>query len=176
MKEFSSKDISNISRVFVDIANPLSHSIAGRVQMAEQLLQYQQINAEQFVSLIHTGNLTAITEDVIREEFLVRGENEALINGEIPLVIFTENHKKHINHHRSVLFDPELKKDVGLVARVQQHIQSHINILRSVDPAVLGILLNEQPLPPPPQPQQPASPQPAAAAAGEAASPTPASK
>lgn len=157
LKEFTGKDISNISRVIVDVGNPMSKSIAGRSQMAEQLLQYQQINAQQYVNLIHTGNLNAITEDIVHEQFLMRGENEALINGETPNAVFTENHKAHVNYHRSVLFDPELKKDTGLVARVQMHIQEHITLLQTVDPQLLQ-LFGEQALPPP-QPQQSPSPQ-----------------
>lgn len=153
MKEFESKDIANIARVVVDIGNPLARTTAGRVQMAEQLLQYQQINASQYVSLIHTGNLNSITEDIVHEELLMKAENEALINGELPKAVFTENHKGHIDHHRSVLFDPELKKDAELVARVQAHIQDHIQLLRTTDPQLL-MLLNQQALPSP-QPQQP---------------------
>lgn len=156
MKEFTSKDIENISRVVVDVGNPLARTTAGRVQMAEQLLQYQQINAKQYVNLIHTGNMDAITEDIVHESMLMRAENEALMDGETPIAVFTENHKEHIDSHRSVLFDPDLKKDAGLVSRVQAHIQDHINLLRTTDPGTLA-MLNQQALPPasPPQGQQP---------------------
>ena len=39
LREFTGESISAINRVVVDVGNPLSRSIAGRVQMAEQLLQ-----------------------------------------------------------------------------------------------------------------------------------------
>lgn len=159
MKEFSSEDISNISRVIVDVGNPMAKTTAGRVQMAEQLLQYQKIDASQYVELIHTGNLNALTESTVHEEFLMKAENEALIAGEVPQAIFTEQHKEHIDFHRGVLFDPELKKDKDLVSRVQEHIQQHLNLLRTTDPALLQ-LMNQQPLPPLPSPQpgQPPAP------------------
>jgi len=152
MKEFTSQDISNISRVVVDIGNPLARTTAGRVQMAEQLLQYQQIDAAQYVNLINTGNLNAITENIVHESLLIRAENEALIDGEPQQAIFTEDHQKHIDGHRSVLFDPELKKDADLVLRVQHHIQEHIELLRTTDPGTLQ-MLKQAPLPPlaPPQ-------------------------
>jgi hypothetical protein len=148
MKEFTGKDISNISRVVCDIGNPMAKTTAGRVQMAQELLQYQQINAQQYVNLIHTGNLNAITEDLVHENLLMRAENESLINGDKPQAVFTENHRAHIDYHRSVLFDPELKKDAELVARVQEHIQEHIGLLQTTDPNLLTIL-GQQPLPPP---------------------------
>ncbi len=147
MKEFSSDDISNIARVVVDVGNPLARTTAGRVQMAEQLLQYGKITPDKYIQLIHTGNMNAITEDTVHEEFLMKAENEALVDGEVPEAIFTEQHKEHIDFHRGVLFDPELKKDGALVMRVQQHIQQHLDLLRTTDPQLL-ILMNQQPLPP----------------------------
>lgn len=154
MKQFNSADISNISRVVVDVGNPMSRTTAGKVQMAEQLLQYGEITPEQYVTLINTGNLNTFTEGTVHEELLMKGENEALVNGDVPTAVFTENHKGHIDFHRSVLFDPELKKDVELVKRTQNHIQQHINLLRTTDPALLN-LMGQTPLPPLPQPGQP---------------------
>lgn len=152
MKEFTSKDISNISRVVVDVGNPMARTTAGRVQMAEQLLQYGDITAKQYVNLIHTGSLDSLTEDIVHESMLMRAENESMLDGETPIAVFTENHKEHIESHRSVLFDPDLKKDPGLVSRVQAHIQDHINLLRTTDPGTLA-MLNQQSLPPAPPPQ-----------------------
>jgi hypothetical protein len=155
VQEFTGSDISDISRVVVDVGNPMARTTAGRVQMADQLLQYQAINAHQYVNIIHTGNLNALTENSVHEDLLMKAENETLIKGEAPVAVFTENHQAHIEFHRSVLFDPELKKDPELVARVQEHIQQHINLLRTTDPQLL-MLMNQQPLPPinqPPVPQ-----------------------
>jgi len=154
MREFKGADISNISRVVVDVGNPMSKTAAGRVQMAQELLQYGKVTPEQYMLLIKTGNLDSITEDIVKEQLLMKDENEVLIEGESPMAVFTENHKMHIEYHRSVLFDPELKKDAGLVNRVQQHIQEHIDLLRNTDPAILA-MMNQQPLAPltPPAPQ-----------------------
>jgi len=38
-KEFTGEKISSINRVVVDMGNPLAKTIAGRVQMAEQMMQ-----------------------------------------------------------------------------------------------------------------------------------------
>lgn len=156
MKSFSSNDISNISRVVVDVGNPLASTTAGRVQIADNLLQYSEITPEQYVAVLQTGNLKVFTEGAAKEQFLMKGENEALVNGEVPTAVFTEDHKGHIDFHRSVLFDQELKKDAALVERVQAHIQQHVELLRNTDPALLS-LMGQQPLPPlpPPMPMVP---------------------
>lgn len=164
MKEFSSKDISNISRVIVDIGNPLSRTTSGRVQMAQELIQYNEITPQQYVNVIKTGNLDEVTEDLVHENFLIRSENEDLLNGNVPPMSILDMHKQHIDGHRSLTFDTELRSDNEFMSRVQEHIQAHINALRTTDPDLL-MLLGQQPLQPPglppgaPQGGPPSAPQ-----------------
>lgn len=151
MKEFSSEDISNIAHVIVDIGNPLARSTAGRVQMAQELIQYGNITAKQYVDIIHTGSLEELTEDTVNENLLMRAENEKMLDGSSPIMIITDNHKSHIEYHRSLLFDPDLREDPTLVDLVNKHIQEHTQALRTTDPDLL-MLLGQQPLQPPPPP------------------------
>lgn len=159
MKEFSGKDISNISRVIVDIGNPMARTTAGRVQMAQELIQYNDITPQQYINVIKTGSLDEVTEDLVHENFLVRSENEDLLNGRQPIMSILDMHKQHIDGHRSLTFDTELRSDPEFMQRIQQHIQEHIQALRTTDPDLL-MLLGQQPLqPPPPPPGPPPSPQ-----------------
>lgn len=152
MKEFSSEDISNISRVIVDIGNPMARTTAGRVQMAQELVQYNDITPQQYLNVIKTGSLDEVTEDIVHENFLIRSENEALLNGENCQMSILDMHKQHIDGHRSLTFDTELRADNDFMNRVQNHIMEHIQALRTADPDLL-MLLGQQPLQPPPQPQ-----------------------
>lgn len=154
MKEFTSKDISSIGRVVVDVGNPLARTTAGRVQMAQELMQYGDITPKQYINIIHTGNLDDLTDNIFHENLLMRAENESMMDGEVPPVTIVDNHKDHIDYHKGLLGDPSLRKDVGLIQRVTQHIQEHINQLRTGDPALL-MLLGQQPLPPMPPPGMP---------------------
>lgn len=159
MKEFSGEDLSGINRVVVDVGNPLARSTAGRVQMAEQMLQMGLIKTpEQYMTVINTGNLHVMTENSERELNLVRDENERLVTGETVIALSIDEHKKHITEHRGVLADSILREDPELVQRVLSHIQEHIEHLRNTDPALLATL-GEQSLGPqagtPPNPQMP---------------------
>ncbi len=154
MKEFSGRDISNISRVVVDIGNPMAKTTAGRVQMAQELIQYGQISPSQYVNIIHTGNLDDLTDQIQHENLLMRAENESMMDGETPIVTSIDKHKDHIDYHSGLLADPDLRKDPDLVQRVLGHIQEHINSLRTVDPQLL-MLLGQQPLSPPGPPHGP---------------------
>lgn len=152
VKEFNSSDLSNISRVVVDVGNPLARTTSGKLQMAESLLQYGGLKDPQdYLTIINTGKLEAATEDLQKELFLIQGENERLVEGEFVIAAMYDAHAKHIAHHKGVLSDPELREDVDLVNRVNQHIQEHIDLLRNTDPGAL-MLIGEQPLPPPPPP------------------------
>jgi hypothetical protein len=148
MKEFTGDDLESINRVVVDVGNPLSKTTAGRVQMAEQMLQMGVIqNPHDFIQVMNTGNLDTMTEDSNREALLIRGENEKLAAGEAVIPIAIDEHVKHINEHKGVLSDPDLRNDVDLVERVLSHIQAHIELLRSTDPDLLATL-NQQSLAP----------------------------
>lgn len=156
LKEFTGDDLSSVSRVIVDVGNPLAKSTAGRVEMAEQLLQMQAIKTpEQYFSVINTGQLDVMTEDTQSQLFLIKAENERFINGEPVVAVFTDEHALHIKEHASVLSDPDLRLQPELLQAVSAHIQEHIELLRTTDPNTL-MILGQQPLQQstPPQQQQ----------------------
>lgn len=148
MKEFKSDDIRSINRVVVDVGNALMQSSAGRVQVAENLLQMGVIDAEKYVMILNTGNLDVATEGKMNEMMTIKGENEALVRGEEVIAIFSDHHSMHIREHRAVLSDYMLRRDPELVQAVLDHIQEHINLLQTTDPNILTII-GEQPLAPP---------------------------
>lgn len=148
LKEFNGEDLSNVSRVIVDIGNPLARTTAGRVEMAEQMMQMGVIKTpEQYFAVIDTGQLDVMTEDTTSQLNLTKGENERMVNSEAVIAMFTDQHLLHINEHATILSDPELRMDAELAKRVSDHIQEHINLLRSTDPDLLTIL-RQQPLGP----------------------------
>lgn len=154
LKEFTGGDLSSITRVIVDIGNPLARTTAGRVEMAEQMLQMGVITTgEQYLSVMNTGQLDVMTEDTQSQLFLVKSENERFVNGEDVVALFTDNHTLHIKEHASVLSDPELRFEPDIVKQVTEHIQEHINLLRSTDPQTLQ-LLGQQSLAPQGPPMQ----------------------
>jgi len=149
MKEFSGDDLSNVNRVIVDVGNPLAKTTAGRVQMAEQMLQMGLIRTpEQYITVMNTGKLEAMTDGVDKQLLLTKAENEKMLQGETVVAVATEKHSIHIKEHSDVLADPDLKNDPELVKRIQTHIQEHIYLLQTTNPDLLA-LLGEQPLSPP---------------------------
>lgn len=173
LKEFTSDEISNISRVIVTLANPMSKSTAGKIQMAEQLLQMGLLTTpEQYFQVLNTGSLDAATEGTTSQLLLIKKENEKMLEGNVPLVSPLDQHQLHIKEHNAnVLNDPDLREDPNLVRTVMEHIQQHMDALRNTDPQLL-MVIGQQPLPPMPgimngmpmdgQPQEEGAPPPGA--------------
>jgi hypothetical protein len=148
LKEFTGEQISAINRVVVDVGNPLARTTAGRVQMAEQMLQMNLIKSpEQYFQVINTGKIETMFEGEMNELLLIKSENEQMLEGKNVIVSPLDKHRLHINEHKAVLSDPDLRRDPELVRIVLDHIESHLNALRETDPALLQ-LVGEQPLPP----------------------------
>jgi hypothetical protein len=149
MKEFTGDDLDTINRVMVDVGNSLSQTTAGRVQIADNLLQMGAITTpQQYFNVMNTGRLETMTEGTTNQLMLIRSENERLVDGEKEvLALATDNHALHLTEHQTVLADPDLRLDVELVQRTLAHIQQHITLLRETDPDLLT-MMGQQPLGP----------------------------
>jgi hypothetical protein len=169
VKDFSGGDIADLGRVIVDMTNPLSQTVSGRVEMAKDLLSIQGTNPEMYYQVITTGRIEPLLDDKKYEDLGIASEDEALREGRPAEVMVTDMHLRHINAHKRILAGAE-RFDPALVKRVTDHIQAHINALRTTDPALLNAL-GQAPIavmpngaPTPPQganaPQPAAQPQP----------------
>jgi len=159
LREFTGEEVNNVSRVIVDVGNALSRTVAGRVEMADQMLQMKMFKTpQQYFQVLETGRLDVMFEGDLMELMLIKKENEFLLDGKEVLAQIYDAHKTHIMEHKSIASDPEVRLQPELMARLNEHIQEHIDMLRTVDPDTL-ILINEEPLQPMPQPMDPNAPQ-----------------
>lgn len=159
LREFTGDELSSINRVIVDIGNPLANTTAGKMEIAKDLLQMQAIKTyEQYMTVLTTGKLDDLMEDTVSELFLIKDENELLMDGNMVQAVMTDEHALHIKEHKVVLADPVLRRDPKIVQAVLTHIQEHIDLLKTTDPNVL-MILGQQPIAPPMPPQGPPPPQ-----------------
>lgn len=153
MKQFSGKDLSQINRVQVDVGNPMARTTAGKIELATMMLQSGIIkNADELLQVIQTGNLDPLTEGPTNELIAIKSENEALSNGEQVPVLVTDKHLLHIEEHKTVLSDPESRKNPLIVQTTLDHIKEHINLLSDPANSVLLTLMGQTPLAQPPAP------------------------
>lgn len=150
MKEFTGDDLESVNRVIVDVGNALANTTAGKVQIAEQLLQMmpEKMTPQMYINIMNTGQLDMMTDPTNDEITLIQSENERLVEGSTDvLAIATDDHALHIKEHKSVLADPDLRLDGELVNRTLSHIEEHLKLLRETD-ADLLTMMQQQPLGP----------------------------
>ena len=160
MKEFSNKDLKGIGRVFVNRANPLTKTGAGRMEIANNLLQAQGMitTPEQYIGVLTTGNVEPLYQRDNSQRMNILSENEELMEGQTIQALLTDNHPTHILEHSCVLDSPEARQSPQVVEATLAHIQEHLNIGKTLDPA-LAQMLKQQSIfqPPPPQGAPPAN-------------------
>ena len=150
LKEFEGSDLDQINRVTVDVGNPLTKTVAGKIQIAEAIIQNfgPKVTPEQMILLYTTGQYENLIEGTTAELMLIQNENEMLKSGEEPVVTMaTDAHLTHIKEHKAVLSSTNARMDQEIVERTLAHIQEHITMLQSVDPNLLGAI-GEQPIAP----------------------------
>lgn len=161
LKEFIPEDLAGISRVTVDLGNPLARTTAGKVQMAEDLLNNKLIEtSDQYIQVLTTGNLDPLIEGKQAELMLIASENEMMSEGKKPVVAVTDDHVLHIREHKCVLASPEARNSPEAVKALTDHETEHIRMLEqlSVSNPNLLIALGQQPMPPPALPALPPAP------------------
>jgi len=152
MREFTGKDLSSVNRVLVDQGNPMTRTTAGKVELAQMLVQMKLIDTpEQLLMVIQTGNLEVMTEGRTQELLGIKSENEFMSDGKKVPVMITDDHLLHIHEHKCVLSDPAARTAEGIGAQIatvtMAHIQEHAAMLQNPEIAPLLMLLGQQPVP-----------------------------
>lgn len=144
LKEFKSADLEPITRVQIELANPLAATTAGRVQLAETLLANGVVkDPQKYLMVLQTGTLEPEIEGQQAEMLLIKQENESLAQGLPVQAVKTENHALHIAEHKAVLCNLEAKSDPKVITATLGHIQQHIQLamqLQVMEPALAQIL------------------------------------
>lgn len=161
VQEFKGSDLDGISRVVSEQVNPVSKTAAGRLQMAQDLLKSGQISTPQhYFEVLTTGNIEALYEHETSQILMIRSENEDIGDGKAANAVVTDRHSLHIKEHATVLDSPEARQNPQIVKLVTDHIQQHIQILKTADPNLLALIGEKSLAPPPPAPMPPGVPPP----------------
>lgn len=152
MREFKGDDLQGINKIVVDSANAFTKTNAGKVEVANNLLNTGLIkNAEQYLQVIQTGTLEPLLEHETAQLMLIREENEALSEGGQVVAIMTDDHPTHVLEHAVVLSDPMVRSNPQITQAALAHIQQHIDLASNQSP-VLAAMLKQQNFAPPPGP------------------------
>lgn len=159
VKDFTAKDLDMVNRVTVSRGSPLGKTVAGKLQIAQDLFEKGLIKTpEQYYQVLVTGKVEVAAEGAQAELLNIKAENEALSDGRQVPVMITDNHLQHINEHKFVVASPEARQNPMILKTVLDHIQDHINKLSDPMNANILSLMGQQPVMPPPSPVPDAPP------------------
>lgn len=146
LKEFKADDLSDISRVTVDSASALSKTTAGKVEIANQLLNSGMItDPEQYLMVLQTGQLEPMLESDTSQLLRIRSENERLVEGQSVVAMISDDHQLDVKEHLSILDSPDARENPEVVEAVLAHVNEHIELAKSMPPELMQ-LLGRQPL------------------------------
>jgi hypothetical protein len=176
---FTGDTLSPVNRVRITIGNALAKSLAGRLEIANQLLGQGLIKPSQYIEVLQTGNVNNTLDASTQDQSLILLENEDLARGETVIMSILDDHQSHINGHKQLLLRPDVRKSAEIVGLVMNHIQEHLDAMIKLsmeNPMLLSLSANQPvQLPTPnapgfgmqPPPPNPSAPQPPQAAGGQ---------
>jgi hypothetical protein len=83
LKEWQSTDLQGVSMAQCSISSTVTNTMAGRLQVAGDLLAKGLISAEQYLEILRTGELEAVTDPTEFAQLLIREENEQCLGASI---------------------------------------------------------------------------------------------
>lgn len=125
VEEVRGDDIGGVLRVKVQIGNPLTHSITGQLQIAENLLAQQQISGAEYLEIVDGAGLQKLLRRSTSQRILVEQENAMLRRGQVPLVAPTHDPLYHIAHHALELNSQQALANPAIRQAVLEHIHIH---------------------------------------------------
>jgi hypothetical protein len=130
MKPFTGASIERIQRIQIQEANPMAKTLAGRVQMADTLVERGMIppgDIGNYFRIIQEGSIEPAINAPEMEKLCIQQENDMLADGMVPQALVTDKHASHIPEHLTLLSNPMARTNPVITHAVFTHVQEHID-------------------------------------------------
>ena len=150
VSSFKGGDLEGIRQVRVHLGNPVSKTFAGKMAVADQLLQNQMLSSPaEYLDILKTGNLDSVTDPKTAQKAYIQLENEQMAQGQKPIISYLDNPIEHVKEHMVLTFRPEVRANAQIMEVVLEHVQEHLDQIERLNmgnPITLA-LATEQPVP-----------------------------
>lgn len=160
---FTKEDLSQLRGVGIELGNPMTKTIGGRITIADTLMDKGMVKTPQeYFTVLETGSLEPATRATESELALIHKENDLLMDGKPVQAAVGDSHLLHMQEHLPVIKDPELrmrasqgdKAAIAIIQNTTSHIMDHNQQYHTQDP-IWSQIVGEPPAPPPPAPPGP---------------------
>jgi hypothetical protein len=122
VQSFMRDDLADVLRVAVKTTTPYLKTLAGRKEIASELLAAGMIqDPREFISALDSGELSPLFKGPVDQLIIIKGENENMRVGREAMVLVTDNHELHIREHICEL-DTDARYDEAYRTRLLAHI------------------------------------------------------
>lgn len=147
IQSFKGEDVSAIKRVRINVGNPISKTLSGKVMVADNLLQNQSIKTPaEYLEILETGTVTEFLEHATAQEAYIRSENDLLAQGQHVQMLQLDDHVTHAREHLTLTFRNDVRNNANILAGVLSHIQQHIDAFETMsqnNPQILALALGQ---------------------------------
>jgi hypothetical protein len=128
-EEYSGKNLGRVSKVLVDIGNPMEQTPTGRFELGQQMIQLGvKLNVDQMQQLVSTGRMDPLTRGLQSELLNILSENEAIAAGQPPDAMLHDDHLLHGREHSVPVANPEARKDPSVLDAHMKHMHMHYEL------------------------------------------------
>lgn len=153
MQSYDKKTFDGINRVTVAAANPMLNTTAGKMNLADQLMQngmlpQNEAGAMKYIQIMNQGKLEPETQYLQSEYMAIQSDKESILAGKLPMIQLTDNHPLRMQEVNCLNNNPLIRQNPNLGNLVRQYVTGHFQQWLQMPPllaAALGIQ------PPPPQ-------------------------
>lgn len=140
LRDFKGSDIKCISGVKIQLQNPLMQTIAGRLEIAEKLMQMPREVWPMYVSILEGEPLREVYKGDLSQQDLIYMENEMLGQGQGVPVLASDDHGAHAKEHSGLLNDPAVRMNGKAIQVILDHILEHEDKAKNTDPFFMAMI------------------------------------
>lgn len=126
-QRFTGKDLAAVDAVIVTIGNALEQSAVGRLSILQTLLKIPGAvrNPQDVAEVIETGRLEPVVNVERNLELSIAAENETLHLGQVPPVLFSDDHLVHCRNHLDVVTLADVRNNPQVMQAWKTHFNQH---------------------------------------------------
>lgn len=142
-KEFKEEDIKAISKIKIRTMSPMLNSSAGRIQVADSLLQNGLLkDASKYFQILEGQNLDVLYKDSLSEQMAIQAEVDAILEGKPVMPFILDNHMLFVKSYQELIYNPYVRANGQILQKVLALSQDRINMEMSIsmNPALAKIV------------------------------------
>lgn len=138
--KWSGSDLDAVQGIGIVAVNPMMQTIAGRVDIADKMIDKQLVtDVKEYFAILDGAPPERMWENELSEDDLLASIKEALLAGQVPPILSTDDHPRMIRYALSLLNDMEVRMEGQVTQTVLQFVQECFQQAMQANPVLLAM-------------------------------------